>query len=336
MTPRQPIRSENGVSRRNFLTTVTSCAVASHIPLMASHAANRSAAKTPVVDTHMHVWSDGKEPFPFSHPYQAKFKRPKIAATVERLVDDMDKNGVTHSIIVQTIFHGWDNAYTVHCVKKHPQRFKGHGLIDPTKADVAEKLEYWMQEHGLAGMRFSPIYYLDGKHGGDGWMTSKAHHRLWKKAEQFKAVFNMFISTRQLPKLEIMLRQFPGVRVVVDHLSQIDLGGDDVEPAMKNLLALARYKNVWVKVSELASVSKSGKYPFPDALPWVKRVYDAFGPDQLLWGTGYPGAVRAEFSRPTLKKELELIREKIPFFTADDQKKILGLNAARIWGLKSV
>ena len=80
-------------------------------------------------------------------------------------------------------------------------------------------------------------------------------------------------------------------------------------------------------------MSKSGKYPFEDAYPWVKRVYEAFGPDRLLWGTGYPGTARAAYGRPTLKEELVLVREKIPFFSAEDREKILGRNAAQLWKL---
>ncbi len=80
-------------------------------------------------------------------------------------------------------------------------------------------------------------------------------------------------------------------------------------------------------------MSKSHEYPFPDALPWIKMVYDAFGPSRLLWGTGYPGASRAFYKRPTLAAELALVREKIPFFTPDDQRKILGENAAALWRL---
>ena len=180
-------------------------------------------------------------------------------------------------------------------------------------------------------MRFSPIYYVNGNHGGDDWLTSRAHHRVWKKAAELGSVFNFFIHTDQLPRLEKMVQRYPTVPTVIDHLSQIDLGVDDPLPDLKKLLALARYPNVAVKVSDLTSVSKSGKYPFPDAYPWVKRVYDAFGPDRLLWGTGYPGAVRADFQRPTVEKELELIRQHVPFFTPQDRAKILGLNAARIW-----
>lgn len=283
----------------------------------------------PVVDTHMHVWANDAERFPFPHPYNPKFKTPKNAGTVEMLLDDMDANGVTHSILVQVIYHGWDNNYVAHCVKLHPTRFKAHGLIDPTDPQVARKLEYWVSERGLVGMRFSPIYYR----GKDEWLNAKSSEPLWKKAQQLGAVFNFFIATEQLPKLEEMVRRFPGVNVVIDHLSQIDLGVQDPLPALKKLLALGRYRNVWVKVSELTSVSKSGTYPFRDAYPWVKRVYDAFGPDRLLWGTGYPGAARRQFGRPTLQQELALIRMEIPFFTAEDRQKILGGNAAKLWKL---
>jgi predicted TIM-barrel fold metal-dependent hydrolase len=95
---------------------------------------------------------------------------------------------------------------------------------------------------------------------------------------------------------------------------------------------MAKYPNVWVKVSELSSVSKSKNYPFADAYPFVKRVYEAFGPDRLLFGTGYPGDARTHYKRPSLDKEIDLVRNEIPFFTAEDRDKILGRNAAKLWG----
>jgi predicted TIM-barrel fold metal-dependent hydrolase len=314
------------INRRQF-----TAGAAGGLVLATGQALAAPTKSLPVIDTHMHVWSGNLKRWPFDHPYTPDFKSKTTAATGEILVEEMDRFGVTHCILVQTIFHGWDNTYTVHCLKKYPGRFKAHGLIDPTDPRVADKLEYWVKEHDLSGMRFSPIYYVNGNHGGDAWLTSQAHHQAWKKAGELGAVFNYFIHTNQLPKLEKMVQRYPQVSIVIDHISQIDLGVDDPLPALKKLLALARYPNVAVKISDLTSVSKSGKYPFPDAYPWVKRVYDAFGPDRLLWGTGYPGAVRADFQRPTVKKELELIRQHIPFFTDQDRDKILGLNAARIW-----
>jgi predicted TIM-barrel fold metal-dependent hydrolase len=55
----------------------------------------------------------------------------------------------------------------------------------------------------------------------------------------------------------------------------------------------------------------------------------------LLWGTGFPGATRAQAGRPALADELALIRREIPFFSATDREKILGRNAAQLWKFPS-
>lgn len=320
------------LDRRTFLQVALGSAAAVAAAAQGGRALGAPQGVSPIIDTHMHVWSSDPQRYPLAHPYVKDFPEPPHAGTVEMLLEDMDRHGCTHCVLVQVIYHGWDNRYVADCVKEHPRRLKAHGLIDPTDPQVADKLEFWVKEHGLHGMRFSPIYYQDGRHGGDSWIDSDAMHRLWRKADELGAVLNFFIAPRQLPRLERMARAHPNVRIIIDHLSQVDLGAEDPEPDFRLLLSMARRRNVWVKVSELSSVSKSGRYPFADAYPYVKRVYEAFGPDRLLFGTGYPGAARAAYQRPTLEQEIELICERIPFFTAEDREKILGRNAAQLWG----
>src|SRR5262245_38292976 len=70
-----------GVSRREFLGTLA-CSAAG--------VGAEGAGKPPVIDTHMHVWADDKDRFPFAHPYEPNFKPPRLAATVEMLLKEMD------------------------------------------------------------------------------------------------------------------------------------------------------------------------------------------------------------------------------------------------------
>ena len=149
------------------------------------------------------------------------------------------------------------------------------------------------------------------------------------------AIFNFFIAAPQLARLETMLAAHPEVRVVIDHLARVDLSAPDAAREVAQLTALARHRNVSVKVSELSLLSPSKKAPYADTFDCVKRVYDAFGPDRLLWGTGFPGATRAQAGRPSLEEELALMRREIPFFTASDREKVLGGNAARLWGFSN-
>ena len=198
----------------------------------------------------------------------------------------------------------------------------------PSRPGVAGKLEEVMKVPGMTGVRLSPIYYK----GKDDGLDARSSDALWEKAEQSGAVFNFFIAAEQLPRLEAKLKQFPKVRVVIDHLARVELGGPGAEAQTKELLALAKYPNVHVKVSELMILSPSKKYPYRDTYPLVRAVYEAFGADRLLWGTGFPGATRAQADRPSLEDELALIRKEIPFFSDRDRAKILGANAAKLWG----
>ena len=255
--PRHP------VDRREFLESTGRCAVALGwagamlAPGCGPGEEPPAPAPRPVVDTHMHVWANDPARYPFPHPYIPGFQYADVPAegTTEMLLEDMDRNGVTHSILVQVIYHGWDNSYVVDSLRAHPDRFRGHGLIDPTDPEVADRLEYWVKEHGLSGMRFSPIYYLDGSKGGDGWLNHPHTDKLWKRARQLGAVFNFFIATQQLPKLEEMVRRHPEVKVCIDHLSQIDLTLEDPPRSSRNC---------WPSPSTPTSGSRSPSSPrFP-------------------------------------------------------------------------
>lgn len=319
-------------SRRDFLKRALAPAAALPWALSVDRPSHAAPPTTrPVIDAHMHVWASDLQRYPYAHPYTTNYPGMPHAGTVEMLVDDMDRNGSTHCVLIQTVCHGWDNRYIVDCVRRFPTRFRGHGLIDPTDPKVADKLEYWTKEHGLVGMRFSAIYYVDGKNGGDGWLDAEHSRALWLRAEKLRSIFNFFISAKQLPRLAKLAAAHPQARFIVDHLAQIDLRAADPEPDIHLLLDIARQPNVWVKVSELSSVAKSRTYPFEDAYPFVKRVYEVFGPDRLLFGTGYPGTARAGYQRPPLADEIALI-DKMPFFTPEDRTKVLGGNAARLWG----
>ena len=85
--------------------------------------------------------------------------------------------------------------------------------------------------------------------------------------------------------------------------------------------------------TQLAEVSTGAAADRTDVLPTVRRVYDAFGPQRLLWGTGF---VRGEnVGRIPYGQELELIREHVPFFTPEDQEWILGRTAMTLWHFRT-
>jgi predicted TIM-barrel fold metal-dependent hydrolase len=301
------------LSRRELLLT---CAA---VPAAA-------AANPPIIDTHMHVWSMDTARYPFNPP-EPDYRLPTQEGTVEMYLEEMKKEGVDRAVLVQERASGWNNSYIADCVRRFPKRFVGHGLIDPRDPKNAAVLEREIKQNGLSGMRLSPIYHPPQRYPDGQWLNAPYNYPLWKKAQEIGAIFNVFVAPAQLPQLEDMVRRYPEVKVVVDHLGRPDILPR--APWVENdyLLKLARYPNVWVKFTELYTASKTKQYPYKDVHPFGQMVYEKFGPRRLLFGTGMVGVTR----RIPLADELRLIREDIPFFADADKEWILGGNAAKIW-----
>jgi len=273
-----------------------------------------------IIDTHLEVWTlDPK--FPFSHPERPDLKVP-IAAPIENQVEQMKDFGLKYAVLINPRYYGWNNSYISYSLHKYPKLFVAHGLVNPEDPNVAERLRYWITEHGFQGMRFSPIY-----HPKSTWLSSKEHYPLWREAEKLNAVFNYYILPHQMPMLEEMAGRFPGVKIVVDHLGKPDLKLEDPWPEFRKMFRLKKFPQVWISASEPYELSLIKEYPYRDTIPFFKATYEEFGGKQLIWGTGYP---RPRWELP-MDKELEFVDKILDFYKPEDRELLLGKNALRIW-----
>jgi len=273
-----------------------------------------------VIDTHLEVWTLDPR-FPFHHPERPDIKAD-AAAPIENEVEEMRDFGLKYSVLINPRYYGWDNSYISRCLHSYPNLFVAHGLIEPEDPRVAERLRYWVKEHGFQGMRFSPLY-----HPNSTWLNSKEHYPLWREAERLEAVFNYYILPHQMPMLADMAARFPGVKIVVDHLGMPDLKQRDPWPEFRKMFALKRFPQVYISASEPYGISLAKRFPYSDTVPFFKAVYEEFGGRQLVWGTGYP---RPRWELP-MDKELEFVDEVLDFYSAEDRERLLGKNALAIW-----
>jgi predicted TIM-barrel fold metal-dependent hydrolase len=298
--------TDGSLSRRGFLAGATAAMV--------------STRKRLLIDTHLEVWTLDPR-FPLRHPERPDLKVDK-PAPIENQVAQMRDYSLEYAVLINPRYFGWDNSYISDSLHRYPKLFVAHGLINPEDPKVADRLRYWVVEHGFQGMRFSPLY-----HPNSTWLNSKAHDPLWREAEKLGAVFNFYILPHQMPMLADMAARHPGVKVVVDHLGKPDLRQRDPWPEFRKMFALKKLPHVWISASEPYELSLTNQFPYRDTIPFFKAVYEEFGGRRLIWGTGYP---RPRWELP-MEKELEFVDEVLEFYTAEDRERLLGKNALDIW-----
>ncbi len=269
----------------------------------------------PIINAAEHAWVIHDERFPLVQEVATcPSNFPDYEQSGEDLIASMKMYGVDRVVISHVCYYGRNNDYTSYCVKTWPERFAGigllvgHRLFAPGDAENPERLEQACTEGGLAGMRLSPIYDRDVV-----WMSDPVCDPLWEKAAELGTVFNIFLAPHQVGQVADMAARHPGVKVVIDHFAMMDISRPD-EEGFGPLLDLHRLPNVYVRTS-LHNPSKE-ELPFRDVWPYLERVYDLFGPQRMLYSNFY---------------ELLIMKDMIPFFTAEDKEWILWKTAEGLY-----
>jgi L-fuconolactonase len=269
-----------------------------------------------IIDSHLHVWTSDSPKYPFAEGRQVAESAP-----VELLVETMDAAGVDKAVIVQPIHYLYDNTYVADSLKQYPGKFAAIGLLDRHAPETPEELERLVVEHGFGGLRM----HLSRPDDPAEWSAAD-QDPIWRKAEELGAAFLSFGPAALLPAIEPIVARFPGVKVALDHIGGAPTDEESPAPLLTNVLRMARYPNVYVKFSPQGHKSQQD-YPFRDTFATFQKLYDAFGPQRLMWGTNFPGVLRGVGYGPAL----EMFRQHMDFLTTEDKEWLFARTALSIW-----
>jgi predicted TIM-barrel fold metal-dependent hydrolase len=136
----------------------------------------------------------------------------------------------------------------------------------------------------------------------------------------------MVYAPRRARSLASVAERHRGLEIVVDHLAiPVEATGDAAFAGLGDVLALAAHPNVAVKVSALPCHSRE-RYPFRDLHAHLRRVFDAFGPSRMLFGSDYSRLPCA------YEDAIRLFTEALEFLGSSDRAEIMGAAAARWLG----
>jgi len=285
------------------------CRLAALAPLAA-----QSPKAMRIIDPHVHVWTQDPK-YPWS---QTSATPPMPEALPETLLGLMKANGVSHTVIIQVIYYRWDNSYARDSIRKHKGKFLGVCRVNPESPSAPDDLERHVKEDGFRGVRISPAAAAAGD-----WIKGPLMPPLWRRAEQLKTPMTVLTSASRLPDVAPLIERHPELDVVIDHMADCPI---DQPALLKNLLDLARFPRVFVKISHTWSLSKQ-PYPYRDTHDQVHKLYDAFGPQRLMWGTDWPMVER----HCGYARALAVARDEMKFLNQQDKSWILGQTIERVW-----
>lgn len=250
-----------------------------------------------IVDTHCHVGVHKYEP-------------------VEMLLFHMAQSGVERAVFIQYMGNT-DNGYLLQCMAAHPGKFAAAMLVEPD--DDGSRIRHWA-EQGIGGIRLPANFRGSGR-------DPLAH---WRTAAALGLVVSAPCSPATLLSAEFteVVERFSHLQIVIEHLGGIGAGAQRPYTAFQQVLALARYPNLTIKLPGFGEFCAL-PHPFAQIPPLAEMTIDAFGPQRVMWGSDWPPVSSREGYENSLRFPLTYLRQ----LSKEEQAWIFGRTAQSVWRL---
>jgi predicted TIM-barrel fold metal-dependent hydrolase len=127
----------------------------------------------------------------------------------------------------------------------------------------------------------------------------------------------ILVPHRLMPSVARDVVRRPGLKLVMDHLGLVHGKDEEAFADMGNLLELAKYPNVAAKAS-ITPFFTTDTYPFRNLHEPLRRVFDAFGPRRMFWGS--------DLSRLPCpyRQSVTMFTEALPWLSGEDLDWVMG------------
>jgi predicted TIM-barrel fold metal-dependent hydrolase len=255
----------------------------------------------------------------------------------EVLVEYMDWAGVDRTVLLQGTFYGECNRYAAGAIRRYPDRFMGSAFLDPWAPGARAMFEEAVDALGFRAVKLelSEAAGLTGIHPDlrlddpdAAWLWNELEHRDFLLTLDLGAIGSRSYQTGAVRGI---MERHPALRIVIAHLCQPNPAAEQDASRWalwKEQVALAQTPRVWLDTAALPAYLRHEGYPYPSARRYIRMAVDMVGPDKILWGTDVPGLLTIA----TYNQLVALGWAHTDFLSREDQEKIMGLNALRVYG----
>jgi len=267
-----------------------------------------------IIDTHTHVVSSDK----VKHPLDpgARGWSTEVSNDVEDLIAEMDDAGVECATLVQpNATYALDNIYQCDSAKQYAPRTVSVGILDPAAPDAADKLSYWVNEHGMLGVRLQSQSEPD----------DPSCDAIWQRAEELGVPVSIGGGGQpdKVNRMRNMASRHPNVLFAPDHFAGWS-GAEDKAAMTAALEDLAKLSNAYLRISSTSLGPYSGLTEADKEL--FRRVIEAFTPQRVMWGSNFPSSREGGYIG-----QVQLGQAALSWLSGDDRNWIMGETAHKLW-----
>lgn len=275
----------------------------------------------PLFDTHHHLWKIERGDYGWMSPELSVLYRDYMP---EDLAPLLRQAGVGKTILVQAADTEAETEFLLEIAETCDFVVGVCGWLDMDSDDFPTRLAHFTKNPYFKSLR--PM--LQDLDEPDWILKSRVLKNLAHVAETGCA-FEVLTKPPQLPHAVEAIKQTPGLRAVINHISKPDIASGTFEPWSTQIAELRNYPEVYCKLSGMVTEADHANWTPEDLRPFVAHIFEVFGGDRVMFGSDWPVALLAAQSYGDVVNALRTVVG--PHLDAAAHRKLFHDNGARFY-----
>jgi len=276
------------------------------------------------IDSHQHFWKYNAEEYGWIGEGMNVLKKDYLPADLFPLLKN---NSIDGSIAIQARQTLVETDWLLQLAEQNPFIKAVVGWVDLCRTDIDSQLEEFSSYKKLVGVRHVLHDEPDNR-----FMMREDFLDGIKKLQDYDLTFDLLIFPEHLPVACTFVEKFPEQRFIVNHLAKPLIKESAIQPWADNIKRLARFPNVYCKVSGMVTEGHWPGWKKSDFDPYLDIVFEAFGWERIMFGSDWPVCTLAAEYDQVDQLIVDYIRRNN--FSAWAETAIMGGNALEFYGIR--
>lgn len=274
------------------------------------------------IDAHQHFWRYDQREYDWIDDSMASLRRDFLPADLK---PELEHSGFQGCVAVQARQTREETRWLLELAERASFILGAVGWVDLRSTQLRDELKSFAGKAKLVGVR----HIVQGE-PDDRFLLQADFLRGISVLEEFDLAYDILIYTKHLPVTAEFVRKFPRQRFVLDHLAKPPIKSGTVDVWESGIRELAKFPNVYAKVSGLVTEADWRGWKPDDLRPYLEVAFDCFGTSRLMIGSDWPVCTVAG----SYARVMEVVKDYLRKYSAEAREAVLGGNAARFWKLK--
>jgi len=274
-----------------------------------------------IIDAHQHFWKYSPQKHAWIRQEMSLLKRDFLPDDLQKI---FAKNQVAACVAVQAEQSEEETGFLLQLADQYNYIKGVVGWVDLKAENLLQRLDYYQDIEKLKGFRHQVQDEPDPR-----FMLHPAFQNGLRVLEKTRFTFDLLVYPVQLDATLQTGRNFPRLSFVLDHMAKPDIKSGSINNWSTSIQQIAKEPHVYCKISGMVTEASWKDWKAKDFSPYLDVVFQAFGPDRLMFGSDWPVCLLAADYQAVLDIVIQYTRN----LPEEDKQKIFYKNAQKFYKL---